>query len=426
MKHGLVGLLMVCLFFSCTPVYALESAADYLKKNSLTSSDIKKEPGYIVVDSEGNYVGPFYSTRSECIDKNQSKNCAFFIYKYYPDGLYEDPNIEGRYIYRGKNPDNYIKLGNDMYRIVSIERDGSLKVMSTKEIYSEHYPWDSYDHRFSENSSDYCSSSKGCNIWGNNSTMLDKDGNYISSISNTSDGVKLNLPVSAATLNEYLNGEWYNQLSLEVKNLIIDHDWNVGFVSENEENLATTVEEEALYKWRGKVALIGVSDFINSGSNLLCQSVYSYQNSRLCLSNNDGHSYLDSFLRYALLNPVSTTHENYDNDHNVVWMAWDGLFVRKTGDNGFNGYTYSSYPTFYIKPNIVLARLGTVDSPFEVQGYIEDSDESSIPSDTIEVPSTSKNLPIIIVVSGICCIILGLIIGFYVFKKKKVKEKVEN
>ena len=74
MKHGLVGLLMVCLFFSCTPVYALESAADYLKKNSLTSSDIKKEPGYIVVDSEGNYVGPFYSTRSECIDKNQSKN----------------------------------------------------------------------------------------------------------------------------------------------------------------------------------------------------------------------------------------------------------------------------------------------------------------------------------------------------------------
>ena len=42
------------------------------------------------------------------------------------DGLYADTTEAGRYIYRGGNPNNYIKLGSDMYRIIAVESDNTL------------------------------------------------------------------------------------------------------------------------------------------------------------------------------------------------------------------------------------------------------------------------------------------------------------
>ena len=50
------------------------------------------------------------------------------------DGLYIDDTITGRYVYKGANPDNYIQLGSDMYRIMSVEKDGTLKVIKNESI----------------------------------------------------------------------------------------------------------------------------------------------------------------------------------------------------------------------------------------------------------------------------------------------------
>lgn len=45
-------------------------------------------------------------------------------------GLREDFSTEeNRYVYTGANPDNYIKIGNTMGRIISIESNGSIKVL---------------------------------------------------------------------------------------------------------------------------------------------------------------------------------------------------------------------------------------------------------------------------------------------------------
>ena len=40
------------------------------------------------------------------------------------DGLYKDMYEEGKYIYKGGNPNNYITFNNEMWRILSIENNG--------------------------------------------------------------------------------------------------------------------------------------------------------------------------------------------------------------------------------------------------------------------------------------------------------------
>ena len=49
------------------------------------------------------------------------------------DGLYED-DVEGRYVYKGANPNNYLTLGTDTYRIIAIEQDNTLKVVKDTTI----------------------------------------------------------------------------------------------------------------------------------------------------------------------------------------------------------------------------------------------------------------------------------------------------
>ena len=39
------------------------------------------------------------------------------------DGLYEDEYEEGRYVYRGANPNNYIEFNNELWRIIAKETD---------------------------------------------------------------------------------------------------------------------------------------------------------------------------------------------------------------------------------------------------------------------------------------------------------------
>lgn len=47
-------------------------------------------------------------------------------------GLYADPNIPNRYIYRGNDVNNYIQYSNKIWRILSIEPNGSIKMIDYK------------------------------------------------------------------------------------------------------------------------------------------------------------------------------------------------------------------------------------------------------------------------------------------------------
>ena len=56
------------------------------------------------------------------------------------DGLYEDTYEEDRYFYKGKNPNNYITFNNETWRIISIEPDKTIKIMSANNVAER--PWD--------------------------------------------------------------------------------------------------------------------------------------------------------------------------------------------------------------------------------------------------------------------------------------------
>ena len=45
------------------------------------------------------------------------------------DGLYKDEYTEGRFVYRGTNPNNYIEFNNELWRIIAKEQDGTLKIV---------------------------------------------------------------------------------------------------------------------------------------------------------------------------------------------------------------------------------------------------------------------------------------------------------
>ena len=50
------------------------------------------------------------------------------------DGLYTDEYEEGKYTYKGVNPNNYITFNNEMWRIISIGADNTLKIMRNESI----------------------------------------------------------------------------------------------------------------------------------------------------------------------------------------------------------------------------------------------------------------------------------------------------
>ena len=79
------------------------------------------------------------------------------------DGLYKDTYEDGRLIYRGQNPNNYITFNDELWRIISKETDGTYKIIRNDVL--EMRAFDEEDHRSTENNS-YCDdSSNGCGVY---------------------------------------------------------------------------------------------------------------------------------------------------------------------------------------------------------------------------------------------------------------------
>ena len=133
--------------------------------------------------------------------------------------LEKDP-YECRYFFKGANPNNYINFNNEIWRIISVECDGTIKIMRNESI--GNMVWDSSDS----------------NSW-----------------------------ERPSTLNTYLNGTYYNGLNTTSKSQIVAKDWSVSLVRPNNNNLAEQINNENSRKWNGKVALITVSEYIRSNNN---------------------------------------------------------------------------------------------------------------------------------------------------------------
>ena len=272
------------------------------------------------------------------------------------DGLYTDSTEAGRYIYRGASPDNYIKLGDDMYRIIAVESDNTLKVIKNGSIGNM-----SFDTAKSCDEVAYVTPKNKTKIStdGNSTTYEINGGIYTASPGPTAGGC--NRWSRRADLNVYLNDTWYN--TLKYSNLITSHTWNVGTVNDEETNLQTSVNEEKKETWDGKIGLMNVTDYVKASTNSACTSVNAYNaynSNSSCYSNSATHNWI--FAGPVAKSSSWTIAPCSDSSAGDVF----GVF---SGGTLFNNNARSSYgvvPVLYLSSNISLGGNGTSNSPYTV------------------------------------------------------------
>ena len=177
------------------------------------------------------------------------------------DGLYEDEYENGKYTYKGANLNNYVTFNNEKagWRIISINSDGTIKIMRNKYI--------------------------------NTPTNLAWD---------TSRSNNWNRP---ASLNTYLNSTYYSSLTDNARRQIVTAMYYVGAVTYNNNDMQDQINDEKSTVSNVKVALPTVSEYIRAGSNTSCKTFNTYQSNYSICKNSDWM--FDSSSYWWTLSPFS-------------------------------------------------------------------------------------------------------------------------
>ncbi len=258
------------------------------------------------------------------------------------DGLYIDKTIQDRYIYKGSNPNNYVKLGDTLYRIISLEPDGTFLIVSTKSL--GNMPYDS-GNRNSRINTDYCynTESTGCNIFGNSLSIINtKNNEYINTIQ--LNGTKYTLPANNSLINIALNN-WYDNLDDNIKSLVQKHKFNIGYVSiSKNQTLAKDTTKTQKYQWEGYAGLISVIDYANANSNENCNNIYESTQDTCATANWMPSSWL--ITPYS-----SSTSEQYSIKNNKI------THESVSASN-------EAYPVIYLNSSVTFTGSGTSDDPY--------------------------------------------------------------
>ena len=135
------------------------------------------------------------------------------------DGLYVDEYESGKYTYKGVNPNNYITFNNETWRIISIDSNGSIKIMRNESIGSQ--VWDAGDS----------------NVW------------------ETSD------------IKTYLNGEYLSSITTN-QDKILSHTWSIGKVTgDNSDLVGQIADENGTQSQSASVGMITVSEYLRANTN---------------------------------------------------------------------------------------------------------------------------------------------------------------
>ena len=283
------------------------------------------------------------------------------------DGLYEDSTEESRYIYKGENPNNYIEFNNELWKIISKETDGTMKIVKNGNLDARAF--DNANNR----SSTYCNNSaNGCNTWGSSTTTYNGDGDQIDAISDSyTNNVTYALPSKEASLNTYLNTTYYNSLSEIAQSQIDTHFFNIGTVDSIQGNtLKQDRAQEEKYKWLGKIGLLNVTDYISSTTNTKCTNIYNYDNNINCYRNSLTTNWISKIIEKTprFINGQSGTRTNvWGMNHESHNIGSNGLAANSN---------FKVLPTLYIKSDVkIISGEGTNSNP-----YILDDTTKYIPT----------------------------------------------
>ena len=237
------------------------------------------------------------------------------------DVLYEDEYEDGRNFYKGGNPNNYVTFNNEDagWRIVSIEPDGTIKIMRNDNI--GYQAWNT----------------SGSNNW-----------------------------ARPSTLNTYLNDDYYNSLNSTAQSQIVAKDWSIGAVTDDNNDLATQINNENGTKWNGKVALVTVSEYIRSNSNKSSCGSYMLNNDNYNSCVSTGWMDTTAVPYWWTLSPFVRDSDSIAN--NVVRVTLEGM-VRNVYVGGGSIYdTLNAVrPALYLSSDVTLTGSGTQSDPYVVK-----------------------------------------------------------
>ncbi len=289
------------------------------------------------------------------------------------DGLYEDQYEDGRYVYRGSEPNNYIRFNNELWRIIAKETDGTYKIIRDEVLpQNANYTTMAYDvenHRLTENNT-YCTNPRyGCGVYAAVSgTFQTPDGQYSGTVTEDS------------SIKEYLNNTYYPTLTGIAKTQVQSHSFNIGSVQELDEigndSIEKNIAGEKMYKWTGNVGLVNVSDLLRASTNIACTSATDQVNALMQETPQETcGSYLTTFdtineelggIAYGTMNAYSL--ESVDYSHGV----WHATFGRGVGAFGPNFADHDgndgARPVVFLKSSIqITGGDGTKSNPYIIQ-----------------------------------------------------------
>ena len=228
------------------------------------------------------------------------------------DGLYEDTYEPGRYVYKGANPNNYIEFDNgEIWRIISKEADGTYKILKNDLLPNQ--AWDT----------------SSSNNW-----------------------------ARPATLNTYLNGEYYNGLDSSIKDNIVSHTWGIGvFAGDSNSNgeVALGISEEKSETWNGNIGLIAPTDYLRANSNdSQCNSgMLLFTNTEIC--NTTNWMFISGSYWWTI-----SPGAGYSSH---VWAVYADGYL-----NGSSARTsaHAPRPAAYLKSNITVSGRRTSLDPYKI------------------------------------------------------------
>jgi len=229
------------------------------------------------------------------------------------DGLYADEYESGRYIYKGRYPNNHITFNGESWRIISVETDGTLKIFKSTSLGK--MAWDTSDE----------------NDW------------------------------TKASLNTYLNEEYYNSFNEEVKSLIQTHSWGIGPVTHDNTDITPEIVSENSITWIGNIGLMSPNDYIRANTNVeQCgNSELEGANWKICPSTN----YIPSMPSLST-DGAWTISPCTQKEQGILYI---GGFNMGGLPNGGSAYSDNNVlPVLYLKSDITLSGEGTESNPYTI------------------------------------------------------------
>ena len=158
-----------------------------------------------------------------------------------------------------------------------------------------------------------------------------------------------------ADLNTYLNEEYLSTLSDSDK--VVSHNFSIGAVTYDNNDLADQINDENGTTWNGKVGLITVSEYLRANTNTEQCGTFSLNNDNYstCKTTNWMYSAVPSGDYMWTISPCASSS-------NSVFSVISSGSVRYYFASGRRGVV----PVFYLTSDITLSGTGEPGDPYVI------------------------------------------------------------